>query len=221
MEAVLEASAVWTAVDLAQRFGAIPLSRIALDPPPGQATEEDVDQWEQRANRLFELVDGVLVEKTMGTYESLVAVEVACLLRNRVKPLRLGWILGPDGMLRLWPGRIRIPDACFISKDQTPDGKFPRGERIASLFPDLAVEVLSDSNTREEMAEKLQDYFQSGTRLVWYIDPIPQTAEVFTAVDQRTIVTRGGQLSGEPVLPGLVIALADLFDIDLSESAGR
>lgn len=221
MEAVLEASAVWTAVDLAQRFGAIPLSRIALDPPPGQATEEDVDQWEQRANRLFELVDGVLVEKTMGTYESLVAVEVACLLRNRVKPLRLGWILGPDGMLRLWPGRIRIPDACFISKDQTPDGKFPRGERIASLFPDLAVEVLSDSNTREEMAEKLQDYFQSGTRLVWYIDPIPQTAEVFTAVDQRTIVTRGGQLSGEPVLPGLTIGLADLFDIDLSESAGR
>ena len=217
MTAILEEAAVWTATDLARRFGDIALSRISFDPPPGLATEDDVDRWEQRTNRLFELVDGVLVEKTMGSYQSLVAVEVARVLANFVKPLRIGWVLGADGMLRLWPGRVRIPDACFISKGQTPDGKFPKGERIASLFPDLAVEVLSESNTREEMAEKLRDYFQSGTRLVWYIDPVPQTAEVFTAADARTVVARNGRLNGEPVLPGFSIELASLFEIDLGD----
>jgi Uma2 family endonuclease len=220
MEVLEETATVWTAAQLAERFGPIVLSRISFDPPPGQATEDDVDRWEQRSNRLFELVDGVLVEKAMGSYEALIALDIGRILANHVKPRRLGWVLGADGMLRLWPGRIRIPDACFISKEQTPDGKFPRGERIASLYPDLAVEVLSESNTREEMAEKLRDYFQSGTRLVWYIDPVTQTAEVFTAADQRSEVPRGGRLSGEPVLSGFEIALASLFDVDLMEEGG-
>src|SRR5688572_1944964 len=109
MATVLEETAVWTAADLFRRFGPIALSRISFDPPPGLATEEDVDRWEQRTNRLFELVDGVLVEKAMRTFESLVALDVGRVLSNHVKPLRIGWVLGADGMLRLWPGRIRVP----------------------------------------------------------------------------------------------------------------
>ena len=48
MSTIVETAPVWTAVEIAQRFGAIPMSRIGSDPPPGQATEEDVDRWEQR-----------------------------------------------------------------------------------------------------------------------------------------------------------------------------
>lgn len=214
MTTLIEAAIDWTVADLHQRFGPMRLSRICFEPPPGRATEEDIDDLEQRTNRLFELVDGALVEKTMGSYESLVGGEVYARLREFVRRHRLGWVLPSDGMLRLWPGRVRIPDACFISREQTPDGRFPRQERIASLYPDLAVEVLSDSNTREEMDEKLRDYFQSGTRLVWYIDPRTQSAEIFTSVDRKTTVFSDGQLTGDPVLPGLTIPLKDLFDVD-------
>src|SRR5688572_11268819 len=110
MATVTESSAVWTAVRLAERFGPIPLYRIRTTPRPGEATEEDVFEIHDREDRLCELVDGILVEKTMGAYESMLAVEIARLLKNFVKPRKLGTVLGADGMLKLAPGLIRIPD---------------------------------------------------------------------------------------------------------------
>ena len=50
-------------------------------------------------------------------------------------------------------------------------------EAIPTLSPDLAVEVLSESNTTQEIDQKLLEYFQSGTRLVWVIDPETRTVE--------------------------------------------
>ena len=55
----------WTAVDLVERFGAIPLSRIVQNPAPGTATEQDVIDLDEHEDRLCELIDGTLVEKTV------------------------------------------------------------------------------------------------------------------------------------------------------------
>ena len=55
-----------TFADLVRRLGDVPLDRIRLRPAPGTATVEDVDRIEARENRLFELVEGTLVEKAMG-----------------------------------------------------------------------------------------------------------------------------------------------------------
>ena len=62
-----------TAADLLELFGPMPAGRIRTDPPPGTATEQDVIDIEARESRLCELVDGVLVEKTVGYYESYLA----------------------------------------------------------------------------------------------------------------------------------------------------
>jgi hypothetical protein len=107
------APAVWTAVDLAERFGPIPLDRIITPPAPGMATEEDAIELTERKIHLCELVDGILVEKAMGSFESMLAVELAVLIRNFVKSRKLGTVLGADGMLKLGPGLIRIPDVAF------------------------------------------------------------------------------------------------------------
>lgn len=202
--------------DLEARFGQIPLWRIVTEVPPGEGTEDDVLRLHAESKTLCELVDGILVRKTMGSFESFVAMQLALHLGNFVHSLKPvpGWVLGEGGMLKLWPERIRIPDVCYISRDQTCDGKFPRDEAIAQLYPDLAVEVLSKSNTRREMQGKLEDYFQSGTRLAWLIDPVGQTAEVYTSPEQKTMVPKGGMLTGDPVLPGLAIPLASLFVTD-------
>ncbi len=74
----------WTTDDLARRFGAMPLSRIRFSPSPGTATEADVIEIHDRENRPCELVDGVLVEKTVGTYESYLAVRIVRLIGNFV-----------------------------------------------------------------------------------------------------------------------------------------
>src|SRR5262245_19041386 len=92
---------VWNAVELAERFGPIPLSRIVSPPAPGLATEEDAIEWSEGHKRLCELVDGILVEKDMGAYESLLAAEIIRLVGNFVRPRKLGAVLGEAGLLKL------------------------------------------------------------------------------------------------------------------------
>jgi Uma2 family endonuclease len=61
------------------------------------------------------------------------------------------------------------------------------------------------------MRQKLRDYFQSGVRLVWYIDPETRTAEIFLAPERRTVINEQGLLDGGDVLPGLQVTLGELF----------
>jgi Uma2 family endonuclease len=199
-----------TLADLADRFGPMPLERICFDPWPGTATEDDVISFHDRENRLFELVDGILVEKAMGVIESFLAIQIALFLGNWVMPRNLGAVLGADGMLRMVSAQIRIPDVCFIPWEDFPNRQVPN-VAIPTLPPRLAVEVLSRSNTDEEMETKIAEYFQSGARLVWLVDPRAQTVQVFTAPDQSVVLTAQYTLDGGTVLPGFRLPLKDLF----------
>jgi Uma2 family endonuclease len=200
----------WTAADLLERFGPIHLRRIRNDPAPGTATERDVVDIHDREGRLFELVDGVLVEKTMGLQESYLAILIARFLAEFADSHDLGVVLGADGMARLAPGLVRIPDVSFIGWNRLPGKQIPAVSML-DRGPDLAVEVLSPHNTREEMERKLVEYFDSGVRLVWYIDPRARTAWVYTAHDQSTALNPSQCLDGGTVLPGFTLSLALLF----------
>ncbi|MBI2481329.1 MAG: Uma2 family endonuclease [Planctomycetia bacterium] len=107
-------------------------------------------------------------------------------------------------------GIVKIPDVSFISWDRWPKKKLPR-RPIPALVPDLVVEVLSDTNTKAEMADKLVKYFEAGVRLVWYIDPETQTAKSYVSSDDFTEMAVDGMLSGGDVLPGFELSLVWLF----------
>ena len=204
-------SAIVTLADLLQRFGPIPAARIRYDPPPGTATEEDVVALETRDHRLFELVDGVLVEKAMGFYESYLAMRLARFLLVFVEQHDLGIVVGADGMLRLAPGLVRIPDVSFVSWDQLPQRQIPR-QPIPDLAPELVVEVLSAGHTPREMDQKLHEYCTAGVRLVWYVLPERQEVHVYTAPDRRAVLTVAHHLHGGEVLPGFSLPVRQLFD---------
>jgi Uma2 family endonuclease len=76
----------------------------------------------------------------------------------------------------------------------------------------LAVEILSPSNTTREMRLKVREYFESGVRLVWIIDPVKRTAEVYSAPEVKRSLTESGTLDGGDVLPGFRLPLAKLFE---------
>jgi len=210
------APAEWTMADLLAGLGHIPLERIRMRPPPGTATEEDVLRAEGHTGRICELIDGVLVEKAMGYLESLLAGAVVEALRKYVRQRNLGIVLTPDGTLRILPGQVRAPDACFVAWERFPGGELPK-VAIPAVAPDLAVEILSEGNPPGEMERKLRDYFAAGVRLVWYIDPRSRTARTYTAPDKCEELTGQGILSGRDVLPGFELSLADLFaEIDRS-----
>ncbi len=205
-------SAQWSLADLQEHLGGIPAERIRLFPPPGYATEEDVIQAAEREGRLCELEDGILVEKPMGWYESLLAVLISSELNAFVTRRNLGKVLGADGTVKILPGTVKIPDVSFISWKRWPRTRLPR-RPIPALIPDLVVEVLSETNTRREMQDKLQRYFEAGVRLVWCVDPATRAADAYTSPTEVKHIDPSGELEGGQVLPGFRLSLANLFEI--------
>jgi Uma2 family endonuclease len=201
-----------TLADVLHRLGDVPPDRVCPDPPPGKATERHLLRFLHATDkRLYELVDGTLVEKTVGAKESFLAMEIAYLLKhfNRLAG-NPGMVLGPDGTVRLHAGLVRIPDVAFTRWERLPGGRVPDAP-LGVVAPDLAVEILSPSNRPGEMRRKLADYFDHGVRVVWYIQPTSQTAQVFVSPTDVTDIPAGGTIDGGDVLPGFRLPLADLF----------
>ncbi len=196
--------------DLLERLGDIPPERIRCRPIPGTATEKDVIRAETRYNRLCELIDGTLVEKPVGYYESQVAGVIFSILDAFCRNYNLGFVTGESGLTRVAPEEIRMPDVSFYSWDHFPTGSLPRVQ-ILDVVPDLAIEVLSPSNTKKEMERKRKDYFLGGARQVWEIDPIKKTVRVYTAPDESKLIREKGSLEGGNVAPGFKLSLAELF----------
>jgi Uma2 family endonuclease len=204
-----------TVADLLEQLGGVAPARVRLKPLPGTATEADLIAASLRGDCLCELVDGVLAEKVMSYRESLLAGLILSLLRAWVYPRNLGLVSGEAGMMRLFPGLVRIPDVGYVSWDRVPGRRVPT-EPIAGFAPDLAVEVLSEGNTPGEMARKRREYFAAGVRLVCLIDPATRTATVFTALDQATLLSEQDTLDGGDVHPGFALRLRDVFnELDL------
>src|SRR5688572_1137088 len=110
MATVTQQKEILTLADLLTRLGSVPPDRIRFQPTPGTAVEQDVIELHDRENRLFELVDGVLIEKPMGFQESRIAALIIQVVGQFVEQNDLGIVAGADGMMRIATGLVRIPD---------------------------------------------------------------------------------------------------------------
>jgi len=199
------------AAELQEYLGSVPPERIRLQPYPGEATEQDILTIRAKEGRICELIDGVLVEKDLAAFESCLAAVLIGYLRAFLRGKKLAAVLAPDGFLRLFPGRVRAPDVSVILRKNIPGRKFPK-DKIPSLSPDLAVEILSEGNTEAEMAQKLREYFQCGTRLVWYADPKTRTVRVYTSPRKCVLLTEDQALDGGKGLPGFSLSIREWFE---------
>ena len=190
------------------------MSRIELLEAPartGWATEADaLEALDGEPKRLVELIDGELVEKPMGLRESFLAAWLATCLTNFVVPRRLGLIAGADGLVRVSPNQLRLPDIAFYP--WTSAG-FPAAAHssIGPTAPALAAEVLSESNTVAEMDRKRADFFAAGTELFWIVDADDRTVAVYRNPTDFILLGGVDVLDGGTVLPGFALALPELF----------
>jgi Uma2 family endonuclease len=199
-----------TIAELLQQLGGISPRRVRLRPWPGTATEKDLIRLNDRSGRLYELVEGVLVEKAVGFQESMLTCDLIEFLRGFVRERKLGIMTGPDGGMRLMPRVVRLPDIAFISWERLPNRQIP-DDPVPDLVPDLAIEILSKGNTRKEMRRKRREYFRVGVRLVWEIDLKKRTVVVFTTPDESVVLTEKDTLDGGDVLPGLKLPVRQVF----------
>lgn len=197
-----------TLADLVQRLGDVPLARIRLQPPPGTATEDDV----LRAGKPWcELIDGVLVEKAMGYFEGRLAFMLGVFIEEWLKLNPIGYAHGEGALTRLEYGNVRVPDVSFVNWNRVADHRVPR-DPICGVSPNLAVEVLSKTNTHREIERKRQEYFEAGVDLVWIIEPELVTVEVWTSAKECRILDRHDVLDGGAVLPGFRLPIQEWFD---------
>ena len=103
------------------------------------------------------------------------------------------------------------PDIAFFAKERLQGiAVLPSGYLEGA--PDLAVEVLSPGNTVEEIDDKLTEYFENGSRLIWVINPTQHYVLVYRSAQEPDRLLKGkDSLDGEEVIPGFTLAIADLF----------
>jgi len=161
----------------------------------------------------FELVNGELVMSPKNNFQhEEICADLMTTMRAFAKAKRLGVVLGSNAGCWMRSRNCRAPDICFLTKARLKEIGFTRGTRkFLPVAPDLAVEILSPSNTRAEIDARLQDFFASGAQLVWIIDPENQSAEVCHSLTRRRLIGRRGSLDGEKLLPGFRFPIADLF----------
>jgi len=200
----------WTIADVQERLDGIPAERIRTYPAPGTATEEDVLKVMARTDRICELVDGILVEKVMSSFESRLACILIYLIETFLDDHDLGVVLSEAGFLKLFPGLVRAPDVSFIRWERFPNDEFPE-DAIWPVAPDLAVEILSPRNTEGEMRRKVREYFKAGARRVWLVDPQSRTSKVFSSPRRFALVDENASLDAGDVLSGFELTLKDWF----------
>ena len=163
---------------------------------------------------LYEIVDGRRVEKPpMGTFQIFVTAILDQQLGGFARTNRLGRVF-PEMLFRINPAGspMRRPDIAFVSY-----GRWPRDRKVNSdngwdVIPDLAIEVVSPSNTADEVLGKVREYFLAGVRRVWVVYPSERQVYVYQSPTRNSILGDGDDLDGEDVLPGFRLSLAELFE---------
>jgi Uma2 family endonuclease len=175
-------------------------------------TQAEIEALPERGF-IHEVVAGELIMSPKNDFfHGFISARLSAALLTFVQANRLGAVLDSSTGFWMENRNCRAPDISFISRARLEAMGFrPSAREFFPGAPDLAVEVLSPNNTRREIDERLDDFFASGARLAWIIDPQAQRVEVCRSLTDRMLIGSGGILDGEDVVPGFRYAIANLF----------
>jgi Uma2 family endonuclease len=159
-----------------------------------------------------ELVAGFVVwEPHPLPRHARIQVELASRLHAYSRSRELGVVLTECGfLLATDPDTVRGPDVAFVAVD-----RYDANEEAKGFFrgaPDLAVEILSPSNSAGEIHAKVADYLAAGSKVVWVIDPERRRASAYRTLLAPRMIPADGVLDGEDVVPGFRVTVSDLLD---------
>jgi Uma2 family endonuclease len=172
------------------------------------------DQALANGDVLYEVVNGQHVElPPMGAFESSLASELHAFVHQCAKSKGLGRaVMEVLFLLSASAGLRRRPDVAFVSYERWPRRRRVPRQEAWDVVPELAVEVVSATNTAEEILAKVREYFQAGSKRVWVVYPAEEQVYVYQSPTQNRILARGDDLDGEDILPGFRLPLAELFE---------
>jgi len=160
----------------------------------------------------YELIEGVLKEvPPSSSKSSVIGMRIGSAVFSYVDVQSLGYVTGEGGgyILSHDPATVVAPDVGFYRKDRYPGGVPDSG--FYPLPPDLAVEVISPSERKSDIAEKQALYTKAGVPLVWWVDPERKTVTVHRLGQDPEVVEAVGVLDGGDILPGFTLELQTIF----------
>jgi len=179
----------------------------------------ELQRLEVPAEGLYEVVNGIVQEKTVGTRQNLIATRVAGLVFQFDPQKEHGqsvvenlFVLDADADLQ------RRPDFAFVSRQRWPN--LPPDTNAWPVVPDWAVEFNNPTNFGDAVIGKVDEYFDAGVRLVWVIYANARRVYVYTSPSDVASLGPQDEVTAAPVLPGLRIKTAALFDgiVEAAES---
>ena len=148
----------------------------------------------------------------MSIESSMVAAIINGRLIAYVLARKLGWFFQSDGGLQIFkdaPAKVRFADGAFISRSRMPQRP---GDGHLRTAPDLVIEVVSPTDEASDIDQKVAEYFEAGMRLVWVVYPRTRSVMVCRPTGNESRLAGGDTLSGEDVVAGFELPVAEIFD---------
>jgi Uma2 family endonuclease len=172
-------------------------------------TAEEFDNYPFEEDKRYELDEGQLIEMTRPAYNhNRVLMKLLFALESYFRQNQTGEVLLSENLYALSASTRRSPDAAVILGDRRHQ---LAGAKVIPIIPDIAAEVLSPSETPRMILRKLKQYFQSGVREVWLIDPDTREVEVWTSPALPEHALTGSDSLTSALLPGFALPLSELF----------
>jgi len=187
----------------------IPAESMTPVPPPTAIAPIIPDDM------LYEVVDGQVVEKKMSARETEIASILVGMLTPYLRTNRLGKVVG-EMLFRINPENDlrRRPDVAFVSHARWPFNRRVPNVPVWDMVPDLAIEVVSPSNSASTILRKVHEYFKAGVARVWVVYPEQAEVYIYSTPQQVQVVGVGQELDGGDLLPGFRLPVAVLFEDD-------
>jgi Uma2 family endonuclease len=176
--------------------------------PTHLKTVDEFEHWQEQHTHegSYEFVRGRIVEKKEMKQAEYLILKFLTRLFATTSAYKRGDELTPEMDSYIDDTRKRRPDLAYFTLEQIEETG--QGIRQKTRF---AIEILSDSESHQDVLEKIQDYFDGGGELVWYILPKQQKIYVYTSPDGAKAYKGLEVISAAPVLPDFQFAVADLF----------
>lgn len=191
----------------------------AAAPPPGAKRFFTFEEYlaGPRLQGSYDIIDGELIEMPGASLpHQMIVVRLVALFFAFQQAARLGQTLTApcDVLIRRRPFRSRQPDVSFITNDLLAEAGGVPVEGPLTVGPELVVEILSPSKTPRTVRAKLEDLASVGAREAWLVSPEAETVQVLRLSPQSIEAVDAyvyGQTLESEAIPGLSVALADLF----------
>jgi Uma2 family endonuclease len=124
---------------------------------------------------------------------------------------QLGKVFDSSGGFKLSNEAVRSPDVSWITIEKWNALSKEQRKKFLPIDPDFVIELMSPTDILGQVQQKMEEYMSCGVKLGWLINPDAERVEIYRARKEKEIIDNPINLSGEDVLPGLIVDLSKIF----------